>query len=82
MSNIEHLKKSFAFYLKNKEDLKKKYYGEYLVIKDSEILGHYKSEELAITETTKKGFKLGEFIVQIVLDNDGTQANFVSNVYV
>jgi hypothetical protein len=82
MSNIENLKKSFDFYLKNKEDFKKKYYGKYLVIKDERILNSYDSENDAIMNTIKAGYKMGEFIVQVVLDNDGTQANFVSNVYV
>ena len=82
MSNIAKLKKSFQYYLDNKEDLMKKYYGKYIVIQDEKVLNAYNTEKEAINETIKSGYELGDFIVQVVLENDGTKANFVSNVYV
>ena len=82
MSDIEKLKKSFQYYLDNKETLLKEYYGKYIVIQDEKILNSYDTEKEAIDKTIASGLKFGEFIVQVVLENDGTEANFVSNVYV
>jgi hypothetical protein len=82
MSNIDNLKKSFQYYLNNKQDLMEKYYGKWIVIKDEKIISSYGTEKEAINKTIESGLKMGEFIVQVVLQNDGTQANFVSNVYV
>ena len=76
------LQKDFDFYLSHKKDLMKDYYGKFIVIKEEKILGSYKTEDDAIKDMLSKGYKLGDFIVQIVKENDGTSANFVSNVYV
>lgn len=80
----ENLKKNFDFYLKNKKDLVKdeKYYGKYIVIKDEKIIDAYKTEDEAINSMLKRGFKMGEFTVQVVRQNDGSSANFISNIYV
>ena len=82
MTNIKDLKKSFEYYLNNKKSLMEKYYGKFIVIKDEKVLDAYDSEKEAIDESIKAGLELGDFIVQVVLENDGTKANFVSNVYV
>ena len=76
------LQKDFDFYLSHKTDLMKDYYGKFIVIKKEKVLGSYKTEDDAIKDMLGKGYKLGDFIVQIVKENDGTSANFVSNVYV
>ena len=80
----ENLIKNFKYYLNHKEEFiqNSKYYQKYITIKDENVVGCYNTEEEAIKDMLKKGYKLGEFIVQLVAINDGTKANFVSNVYV
>ena len=60
----------------------KEYYQKYITIKDEKVIYSYKTEDEAIIDMLKQGYKLGEFIVQLVAINDGSKANFVSNVYV
>lgn len=82
--NFDDLKNDFYYYLENKSRFisDNKYYGKFIVIKNKEVLGVYTTEELAIKDMISKNYKIGEFIIQVVLENDGTKANFVSNVYV
>ena len=84
MGNKEALKKDFDYYLEHKQTFVKdeKYYGKYVVIKNENIIGAYDTENQAIDDMLKKNYKLGEFIVQIVRENDGTSVSCVSNVYV
>ena len=76
------LRKDFDFYLSHKKELMKDYYGKFIVIRKEKVLGGYNTEDDAIRDMQKKGYQLGDFIVQIVKENDGTNASFVSNVYV
>lgn len=84
MNNKEKLKKSFDYYLNNKAEFIKNpaYYGKYIVIMNEEVLEVYSTELDAINSMKEKGHELGDYVVQIVRENDGTKANFVSNVYV
>ena len=78
------LVKNFKYYLNHKEEFIKnsEYYQKYITIKDETIIGVYKTEDEAIINMLKQGYKVGEFIIQLVAINDGSKANFVSNVYV
>lgn len=58
-------KKDFEFYLQHKEEFLKQYAGLYIVIKDCQVLGAYKTP-LEAVEETKKTHALGTFIVQHV----------------
>ncbi len=57
------LKAEFEWYLKNQEELLKKYNGKVIVIKDQKVIGVYDNELEAVTETSKEE-KLGTFLVQ------------------
>ncbi len=58
------LEKEFEYYLKNQEQLVKKYNGKVLVIKNCTVIGVYDSDQEAIEETTKQ-HELGTFLVQL-----------------
>lgn len=74
----------FKFYLAQKECLlaNPKYKGKYIVIKDKEILRAFKDEDAAIDYMDEKGVPMGQYVVQIVAENDGAFARFTSNVFV
>ncbi len=61
--SIPALKNEFEYYLKNQDELVKKYNGRFIVIKDSEVIGDYDNELEAIN-TTMKNHELGTFLVQ------------------
>ncbi|MCK5036164.1 MAG: hypothetical protein KAS73_09755 [Candidatus Sabulitectum sp.] len=54
----------FEYYLKEQDNLVKRYNGKYIVIKGREVLGAYDSETEAI-RTTMKDHELGTFMVQL-----------------
>ena len=57
------LKNEFDYYVKNQDELVKKYNGRFLVIKDSQVIGDYDDELEAIKKTMEK-HELGTFLVQ------------------
>jgi len=59
----EQLKNEFTYYQSNKDEFVKQYKGKFIVIKNHEVIGVYKSEFEAITETAKTN-PLGTFLVQ------------------
>ncbi len=60
---VELLKREFEHYLKNQDDLVKKYNGKYIVIKDLTVIGVYDDELEAVQETSKT-HEMGTFLVQ------------------
>lgn len=58
-----NLKEQFEYYLKNQNELVKKYNGKYIVIKNQEIIGVFESEIEAV-EKTSANHELGTFLVQ------------------
>ncbi len=57
------LEKEFEYYLKNQDDLAKKYNGKYIVIKNQQVIGVFESEIEAV-EKTATNHELGTFLVQ------------------
>jgi len=57
------LEKEFKYYLKNQDELVKKYKGKVIVIKNEKVIGVYDSEAEAVQETSKNE-PLGTFLVQ------------------
>ena len=57
------LKEDFEYYLKNQDELVKKYNGKFIVIKNKSVIGIYDSEKEALEKTIKKE-EMGTFIVQ------------------
>lgn len=61
--NYSSLKGEFEYYLKNQDDLVKRYNGKYIVIKNSRVIGSY-DDELEAIQTTMKEYEVGTFLVQ------------------
>ena len=57
------LEKEFKYYLKNQDELVKKFDGRFIVIKENKVLGDYSSEIVALSET-RKSHELGSFLIQ------------------
>jgi len=57
------LEKDFKYYLDNQRDLVKKYNGMYLIIKDCEVVGAYKTKQESYDTATSK-YQLGTFLIQ------------------
>jgi hypothetical protein len=57
------LEKEFKYYLKNQDELLKKFNGRYIVIKNETVLGDYGSEIEAL-EVTKEKHEVGTFLIQ------------------
>lgn len=57
------LEKEYEFFQEQLDDLAKEHKNEYVVIKDTRILGFYTNEIEAISETSKTE-EIGTFIVQ------------------
>ena len=76
------LDKEYAFYQQNKDELKKKYLGKYIVIKGGLVLGAYNSNVEAVKESLKME-EMGTFLVQeVVSDDDLLVHRFHSRVVV
>ena len=59
------LDKEFKYYLEHQDELVKNYYGRYIVIKDSKVLGNFGSEVEAILHAKNNlNLELGSFLVQ------------------
>ena len=57
------IENDFRYYLENQKDLVLKYNGLFLIIKDCEVVGAYKSKQEAYDTATSK-YKLGTFLIQ------------------
>ncbi|MBU0478162.1 hypothetical protein KKC91_06310 [bacterium] len=76
------LEREYKYYQNNKDSIIKKYKNQFVVIKDSKIIGAYSSREEALKESVKE-YKLGEFLIQEVSDKKNEQIQrFYSRVYV
>ena len=57
------LEKEFNYYIKNQETLLQQYLGSYIVIKDEQVIGSYKTQLEAYT-TTAAHHAVGTFLIQ------------------
>ncbi len=74
------LDKEYKYYLKNKAELLKKYKGNFLVIKDENIIGVYGTREDAYDNAIRQ-YVLGTFLIQeCVEDSKDTTQTFHSRV--
>lgn len=65
LENIEvMLEKEFEYYLKNQEDLVKKYNGKVLVIIGEKVMGAYNDDDEAIDDCMRNNYEPGTFLVQ------------------
>lgn len=63
------LKTEFDYFLKNKNELVKKYDGKFIVIKNKKVIGVFDSELVAVEETSKNQ-EVGTFLVQKCEEGD------------
>ena len=75
--NIEKLN---LYFLKNRDRIVKNNIGKYAVIYDEKVEGYFTSDKEAISFCSKKGFKLGEFIIKQCLDQKDEVQRFYSRV--
>ena len=64
------LDKEYKYYLKNQNDLVKKYKAKFLVIKNEKVVGIYGTREEAYNEAIKQ-FSLGTFLIQECSEKSG-----------
>lgn len=57
------MKKLFQFYLDSQKELVKQYNGQYLVIVDDNVVGHFDTFEQALSESQKK-YEAGKYLIQ------------------
>ncbi len=77
MSNLEE---DFNYYLEHREELLDKYYGRYIVIKNSQVIGDFDSEQEAF-ETASNNHEVGTFLIQHCVPGEAsTNATFYSRV--
>ncbi len=62
------LEKEYDYFVSLRDRLVEEHRGEYVIIKDNEIIGFYPSENAAITAMT--GHELGTFLVQQCIPED------------
>ncbi len=76
------LEKEFKYYIKNQEELVKKYKGKFLIIKDEKVVGDYIDKVTAYNESVKK-YELGTFLIQQCLPGkDNYTQTFTSRVII
>jgi hypothetical protein len=63
------LEKEFKYYVSNQNQLVRKYFGKYLVIRGEEVVGNYDSFEDALYDSQKK-YELGTFLIQQCLPGE------------
>lgn len=56
--------KDFNYFKENRDEIIKEHKGEFVVIKNAEVLGYYKTEENALKDMIEKEHELGSFIIQ------------------
>ena len=61
---MAQLQEEFDFYVQHQEEFAEAHRGQYVVIKDSQVLGFYDSEVEAVN-TTQQNHDLGTFLVQL-----------------
>jgi hypothetical protein len=66
---MQTLELEFEYFNRHKKELIEKYADQFIVIKGTEILGAYKNQDEAITESLKK-HTAGTFLVQFVSRNE------------
>ena len=67
--------KNYLYFMSNIDNLREKYAGRYVVIKNEAIIGNYASFDEAYNETLKTN-ELGTFFIQHCTDNCEVNTEF------
>ena len=81
MGTREKLKEWFDWFVKNQEDLSKKYNGKFVVIKDCEIVDSFADEDQAYFYAKKK-YGLGNFLIQQCIPGEESYSMQISTPYI
>lgn len=74
------LEKEFQYYLDHQEELLKKYFNKFLIIKDQNVVSEFETKTEAYNYATEK-FELGTFLIQHCLPGKlGTTETYHSQV--
>lgn len=75
------VQENFNFFKKNRDKIIKNHIDEYVVIKNEEVQGYFKSENDAMIAMKNKGFELGSYIIQkCVSAKDGLVVYYTQRV--
>jgi len=67
--------KEYLWFKENEEELMRRYYGRYIVIKDEKVMGDYGSWRLAWSQAVKQlELKPGTFIIHLCVKRDPLRA--------
>ncbi len=72
-------KSDYEFFINNKAELLSKYFGEFIVIKDQEVVGSFPTMTKAMVYALEK-FEKGSFTVEECVDSRFEQQVFHSRV--
>lgn len=74
------LEKEFKYYLDNQDELVKKYFNKFIIIKDQKVVANFDTKQEAYDYATGE-FELGTFLIQHCLPGDlGHTQTFHSRV--
>lgn len=79
MENDDNMSKNFDFYVEHQSELAKKYNGEYIVIVDRKVVGHFAKLEEAFEFANKK-YHPGEFLLHQVGDGSDNYTTTISRI--
>jgi len=74
------LDKEFNFFLENQDNLVSKYKNQYIVIVGNDVVGNYRSNEIALYEAKSK-YEIGTFLIQHCIEGENAYTcTFHSNI--
>lgn len=76
------LENEYKYYENNKTEFLDKYFGRFLLIKNTELIGAYASEEEAYENALKNKFEVGTFLIQECKSDEALKQTFNSRVLV
>lgn len=65
MDDKNNMTKNFDYYIEHQSELVKEYNGEYIIIANQKVVGHFKTLDEAI-DFASKNYKPGEFLLHQV----------------
>lgn len=66
-------------YIKNQNELLKKYNGKLIAVSNGNFLGEYPNELVAYRDMVKRGIKEGDFMIVKCTPGDGAYTSYFAN---
>jgi len=67
MKNLDELYKWFD---ENRNSIIANHINECVLLKDNSVIGYYKDNDSALADAEKRGFAMGEFLIQDCISNE------------